>query len=632
MSAELLKLFRTQLGKKQYSELEGTWLELLGAGVNLNELLSLVELAVRWATPELATTLLWVLADSLAEERRFADELRVLRRLVPLTPDDDRLTRALSRCLHNLYPEEPLLERLLQKSGLGYGEPLAEALNRFDRYLLLLPGRMVYDHEQGPGTVSNLDLLFDRITVRFDTGAELTLDIQTAANRFRFLTPDSFFYLLKHHPAQLAELAAEDPAKLVALYLRDIGKPATAGEIQAALEPLLGADRYPNFWEKAKKGLAIHPHIKTTNRQPRTWHWQEQPMEKDTTPARPSRTAPRGLDPDAIAQQSAEELLATFQALGTATERKKLLEQIFQHRRTDWQELYARIFLAGTDRRSSQLIKDRLPPEKWQALVNQVLTDYRAYPDAFLVVAENAPSGFCRQVLHRLLDIMETDPERRRRNQARKILMSDDYQLLRTALGTMDEADARRLQERLKVSRTLEPFQQDEIREIITSRFAGLNQPEPVDIIWTSDAGLERAKAELNHLTRIELPRSSEEIARARAFGDLSENYEYKAAREKQARLMQKISRLQSDLSRARVIEPDRINTDEVQVGCRVRLVRADGTTVEYAILGPWDADHEMGVISFQSPLAQKLLGKKTGDTVEIDSQTLTIAAITRAL
>jgi transcription elongation factor GreA len=633
MSEELIKLFRTQLGKKQYSELESTWLELLAAGVNLDELLSLVELALRWAPPELPRTLLWVLADALAEEKRYADELKVLRRLVALNPDDDRLTSALSRCLHHLYPDEPLLERLLQKSGLGYGEPLAQALNRFDRYLLMLPGQLVYDQQHGPGQVNNLDLLFDRITVKFENGIELTVDIQTAANRFRFPGPDRFFYLLKNSPGRLTELASTDPTGLVALYLRDIGKPATAAEIQAALEPLVGTERYPAFWEKAKKGLSAHPHIIVSARPPRTYRWQDQPVEKERlTPARPATTRTLELNPDSVVQQSADALLATFRTLRTATERKKLLDLIFQHRNADWPEIYTRMFLTGTDRRTGQLIRDRLPPEKWQALLTQVLTDYRTRPGAFLTVAEMPDAGSARQIVYRLLDLIETDPDRTRRNQARKILLADNYRLFAAALSEMDETDARRLRDRIKASRNLEPFQQDEIVNLITSRFAGLSQPESTDIIWTTGAGLERAKAELNHLTGVELPRSAEEIARARAFGDLSENYEYKAAKEKQARLMQKINRLQTELSRARVIEPDTIDTGAVQVGCRVRLVADDGTTLEYAILGPWDADHEQGVISFQSPLAQKLLGKKTGDTVEIENRSLKIATITRAL
>ncbi|MEO0026627.1 MAG: transcription elongation factor GreA [candidate division WOR-3 bacterium] len=635
MNEELIKLFRTQLGRKQYAELEGTWLELISTDTPLPELLALTELAVRWAPVELPVTLLWVLAEFLAEQRRFSDELVVLRRLVSLTPDDEKLTRALVRCLHDLYPELGLLDRLIQKSGLGYGVPLAEALERFDRYLRLLPGKMVYDQEHGIGTVRNLDLLFDRVQVAFDNGAGLTLEITAAVNRFRFPGPDSFFYLLKQDPDRLRALAQTEPAELVARYLRDTGRPATAEELTTALAPVIGADAFPEFWERARKGLTRHPHIAVSPRTPRRYQWQAEPRTKpelkpDQQPEAPERRT--GITPEQIRELNREQVLKSFQELRTAPERRKLLDLIYEQRPADWQELYSEIFLAGTDSRTCQLIQERLPEEKWQELVKTALTDYRRFPDALLVLAQLTVSIPARQLLNRLLDIMELDPERSRRNQARKILTAEDYRLVRSALTEMEEEDARRLRDRIKASRTLEPFQQDELLTLIAEQFPALTQKPAADAVWTTAAGLERAKRQLQELTQVELPKSAEEIARARAFGDLSENYEYKAAKEKQARLMQKISQLQQELSRARVIEPEQIDTGTVSVGCRVELTGDDGTVHHYSILGPWDADHEHGIISFQSPLARKLLGRKPGELIQLDNRTLKITAITRAI
>uniref|UniRef100_A0A7V3PTG5 Transcription elongation factor GreA n=1 Tax=candidate division WOR-3 bacterium TaxID=2052148 RepID=A0A7V3PTG5_UNCW3 len=660
MSDELIRLFRTQLGKKQFSELEGTWLELLSTGIPLKELLALIDLVLRWATPELARTLLWVLADFLAEQQRYAEQLIILRRLVPLIPDDEKLTREISLCLHKLYPDEPLLARLLPKSGLGYGEPLTEALNRLDRYLHLLPGKLIYDHQEGTGKVKNLDLLFDRVTITFDNGKELTLDIQTAANRFRFPAPGSFFYLLKTDPQELQQLLKQDPSSLIILYLKDIGKPVTKDEIMKTLAPVIGSEQAPEFWEKAKKGLSKHPQITISARPPRTYSWHDLPLEKTsqpdqgfgqkttiTTHLRQPATE-KQLNPATISHLTPEQILDIFSKLRTVTERKELLNLIMQTRTADWQEIYTRIFLTGPDRRTAQLIKDRLPEDKWQALLARVVTDYRTYPNAFLLVAEEINSGSYLQIIHRLLDIMETDPDRTRRNQAKKILIKDNYQLLRNATNELSQTaqtseekhnDARRLLERIKANRLLEPFHQEQLLALVADSTGQIKQTlitangsDPTAIIWTSAAGLERANAELRQLMDEELPRSAEEIARARAFGDLSENYEYKAAREKQARVMQKINRLRTELSCARVIEPEKIDTNVVQVGCRVQLAADDGTFFEFTILGPWDADYEHGIISFQSPLAQKILGMKPGDTVQFDNKTLKLTKIMRAL
>lgn len=635
MNEELIKLFRTQLGRKQYSDLEGTWLELISADIPLAELLALVDLTIRWAPTELPVTLLWVLAEFLAEQKRFSEELVVLRRLVLLTPDDEKLTRALVRCLHDLYPELGLLDRLIQKAGLGYGTPLGEAMERFDRYLSLLPGTTVYDADYGTGTVQNLDLLLDRVQITFDNGAGLTLDITAAVNRLRFPGPDSFLYLLKHDPDRLRALAQTEPAELVARYLRDTGRSVTADELATALAPVIGTDAFPEFWERAKKGLTRHPHIVVTPRTPRRYSWHPKPKEETTGQPElksAAKEAKKAITAQPLIGMSREEVIKSFGALRTGPERKRFLELIQQERQADWQELYSAIFLAGTDSRTSRLIQERLPEEKWQELVKTALTDYRRFPDALLVLAQLTVSIPARQLLNRLLDIMELDPERSRRNQARKILTADSYRLVRSALTEMDEDDARRLRDRLKTSRALEPFQQDELLTLISEQFPALSRKPAADAVWTTAAGLERAKKQLQELTQVELPKSAEEIARARAFGDLSENYEYKAAKEKQARLMQKIGQLQQDLSRARIIEPDTVDTSTVSVGCRVELTGDDGTVYEYSILGPWDADHEQGIISFQSPLARNLLGRKPGDLIQLDNKTLKITAITRAI
>ncbi|MGQ9707263.1 MAG: GreA/GreB family elongation factor [bacterium] len=645
MSTELIKRFRIQLGNKSYQELEDTWLEMLDDELPLTELLNLIELTVRWAPKELAVTLLWVLSTSLAERKLYAQELTVLHRLSELTPQDDKLTQAITTCLHNLYPNQPLLGKLLQKSGLGFGEPLSEALRRFDRYFNLIPGRLVYDPERGTGRIKNLDLLFDRVEVVFDSGARTTIDVQSAANRFRFLAQDGFFYLQAEQPEKLSQLALFDPAQVVVLFLRDIGRPATVTEIQQALEPIVGKKEYQGFWERAKKGLSLNPHIAIQTRPARSYRWLEQLEGRGRILK--AKTMTRGqimertkdsnpiYDVTRLSDQEPTEIIKTFELLRTATERRQFLFDLARVRTEDWDGLYLKLFAIAPDNRTRTVIASQLQkekPERWQELIQSVLTGYRTNPDAFLFLAEKIPTITARQVLSRLLDIIEIDTERSRRNQAKKIIIADNYSLVVRALEEMDEDEASRLLQRIKANRTLEPFQQDEISTLIVTRFTRLVQEPPATVIWSSAAGIEKAKQELNTLVQKELPKSAEEIARARAFGDLRENYEYKAAKERQARLMTKINQLQRELKSARPLQPDQINTTQVNIGCRVQLCDQNGGILEFAILGPWDADPDQGVISFQSPLAQGLLGKKPGDTIQMGEKRLTVVQISRAL
>jgi len=639
MGAELIKLFRYQLGNKEYIEMEGTWLELLETNLDLGELLSLVELAIRWGPSELAVTLLWVLATHLEDQRRYQEELTVLRRIVDLNPQDEKLSRAISACLKSLHGEEPLLEKILQKAGLGYGEPLNEALKRFDRYFSLIPGRLIYDQERGAGRIKNLDLLFDRVLVEFESGFELTVDVQSAGNRFRFPAEEGFFYLKNKEPEKLAQMIATDPAEVVRRYLRDIGKRASAGEIEEALAPLVGRENFSGFWERAKKGLNADPQIVIQNRPVRSYRWVDQPEDRaEVTEGEEKRKAKKGVvseyDTSELTAQSAQEVLKGFEGLRSASEKKRFLEDLARVR-ADWESLYALFFLSAIDTRCRSLIMERLQREKpavWDKLLESILTDYRANADAFLYLAEKGAGFSARQVVSRLLDIMEMDSDRGRRNQARKIIAGENYRLIADALAELNGEEAARLMQRIKSSRSLEPFQQDEIVNLIISRFATLAPNQESTVVWSSAAGIERARRELDFLTQQELPKSAEEIGRARAFGDLSENYEYKAAKERQVRLMEKIRRLQSELKHAQALETDRIDTSRVNIGCRVQLADEEGRIQEFAILGPWDSNPEKGIISFQSPLATQLLGKKLGESVVMGEKKWTVRMITKAL
>jgi len=636
MSQDLIKLFRSQLGNKRYDELETTWLELLASDLPFNELMNLAELAIRWAPKERTVTLLWVLADFCAENNRFAEEMVALRRLVQLNPDDEKLPKALTRALHNLYPDEALLEKILPKSGLGYGEPLASALTKFDTYCQLLPGKMVYDVQRGPGTIKHLDLLLDRVTIAFDQGATITIDLPTASKQLQPLSPDGFFGLLKNSPAKIQELARQEPGKLVLIYLKDINQPVTAQQIKSALESIIGKDEYAQFWEKAKKELTNEPHIAITPGANRAYRYLDQPQQKPPTTVKQKTKsrAESALSSTQLADKTSTEIINLFQELNSVSEKKQLLDRLITERPDDWHNIYTELFLLVPDHRTCITIRKRLMKQNldaFQQLIETILINYRNYPDALIYIAERFETVPARQLITRLLDIIETDPQKNRRSTAKKILTAQTYHLIRKALTEMEQTEALRLKERIKGSRVLEPFHQDEINNIIAQKFTQLNQPHPSEVIYNTYEGIEQAKQQLQHLTQVELPKSAEEIARARAFGDLSENYEYKAAKEKQARLMQQINQLQSQLSRAQPIDPFKIDTSQVNVGCQVELTGEDGDTYLYSILGPWDAKYEQGIISYLSPFAQQLLGKKTGETVKMGDRELKITKITRA-
>jgi transcription elongation factor GreA len=132
-------------------------------------------------------------------------------------------------------------------------------------------------------------------------------------------------------------------------------------------------------------------------------------------------------------------------------------------------------------------------------------------------------------------------------------------------------------------------------------------------------AGLSRLEAELRLLRSEERPAVIRAIAEARSHGDLSENAEYHAARERQSFIEGRIQELEEVTSAAEVIDPTSLSGDHVKFGAHIQLIDEE-TEKEYTyqIVGVYEADIKQGLLSVSSPLAKSLIGKKKGDTVSV--------------
>jgi transcription elongation factor GreA len=131
--------------------------------------------------------------------------------------------------------------------------------------------------------------------------------------------------------------------------------------------------------------------------------------------------------------------------------------------------------------------------------------------------------------------------------------------------------------------------------------------------------GQVRLREELKRLRERELPQVVKDIGVAREHGDLSENAEYHAAKERQGMIVARISYIEQALSRAEVIDPTKLSGSKVQFGARVKLVNVENDKEEaFQIVGPEEADIKVGRISVASPLARGLLGREVGDEVKL--------------
>lgn len=129
--------------------------------------------------------------------------------------------------------------------------------------------------------------------------------------------------------------------------------------------------------------------------------------------------------------------------------------------------------------------------------------------------------------------------------------------------------------------------------------------------------GYERLTADLKAL-REERPRIVDAIEEARAHGDLSENAEYHAAKERQGQVEATIADLEDKITRAQIIDPTTLSGDKIIFGATVTLLDDDDNPVRYQIVGPYEADAKVGRISYNSPLGKALIGRKVEEEVEV--------------
>jgi transcription elongation factor GreA len=136
-----------------------------------------------------------------------------------------------------------------------------------------------------------------------------------------------------------------------------------------------------------------------------------------------------------------------------------------------------------------------------------------------------------------------------------------------------------------------------------------------------SQNGFDKMVQELDHLKKVERPAIIQAVAEARSHGDISENAEYHAAREKQSHIETRIGYLEDKVARAQIITIDTQNADSIIFGCRVKVKDlSDDCEEEYVLVGAGETDPSQGKISTVSPIGKALIGKRSGDVVSVET------------
>jgi transcription elongation GreA/GreB family factor len=215
-------------------------------------------------------------------------------------------------------------------------------------------------------------------------------------------------------------------------------------------------------------------------------------------------------------------------------------------------------------------------------------------------------------------------------------LLMDDRQLFQDMFGEGDVALARDAMRRLQLSPLFDELTKRSLLARVVKVFPDLEsmivgaQPQetagPLVVSWSS---LERRKAEFEELVKKKIPENVKEIQVARSYGDLSENFEYKAAKQMQADLSRRRSELERELARARGTSFENPDTSRVSIGTIVTVRDKNSKKQEtYTILGAWDGDPDRHVISYQTAIGQALLGKNADETATLPNGDVEVVSI----
>lgn len=199
-----------------------------------------------------------------------------------------------------------------------------------------------------------------------------------------------------------------------------------------------------------------------------------------------------------------------------------------------------------------------------------------------------------------------------------------NFARFKECMKAMDLPVAQAFRRQVERAEGLGPSAQSELLTMLYETFPKLYVKVEVPI-WDDDSslyfsreGLKTKEAELDEIVNVKMRENAKAIGEAAARGDLSENSEYKYALEERDLLRARVAKINADLAKAKVLDPDTIPTDKVSIGQKVMLKTPSGGSLDLTILGVGDGDMNRRVYSYQTPIARQLLGRKPGEKVRV--------------
>jgi transcription elongation factor GreA len=320
------------------------------------------------------------------------------------------------------------------------------------------------------------------------------------------------------------------------------------------------------------------------------------------------------------------------------TEIKRMFLREIKQQTDTWPEEFVRLFPSYLSRYIVDELLENSHRDKVSDMFNTFVDNYRDYREPFIWVARNISEANLQEkygiefekvligLIH-LLDITFREVDNRRdvslnrkiNKQIQNFLFKENH--VQHFIEKGDRDSVNRIYNLIHAVKGLDPAIKIELRKQILEKypditFYGEAEREKSErrFLVTSESYYEKQK-ELTNILEVEVPKNSKEIGAAIELGDLRENAEYKAAKERQDFLNNAAGKLKEDLGRAHIVSKDEIDTSSVSFGTRVILHdNLTDSSETFTILGPWESAPDKNTISYLSPLGNELLNHKTGD------------------
>jgi len=544
--------------------------------------------------------------------------------------------------------------------------------------------------ENGAGRVVDINLTLGNVKIDFEKRKGISVPVGAAPKYLIPLPKGHILRDHLEKPKEVQESIEREPALVFRHLLESFGRPLTATEIKGALSGVVPDSKWPRFWNAVQKHPQVvlsgkgktakfgwSESVDAASDQLRR-QFDEATVErklelakkhgkrsedlgqffavalteaagklKDSRPALafevlltleklPSH-APLTWDAAALVRETDSTVL--LKQLTDRALREKALTLIREARPDDWASIYRDAFLREEDQRTLNRLADTLATdsrENYTAVIEDILRQPRRHPARFLWFLERThtssveggslPARVDLPLLGQMMSAVDWDEFGMVRPRVRALF--DRGSLAIRIVNSLETEDQGRqvLTSLLKVN-GLEGFRKAVIEEATFRKFPALRQQVGPEALFATAESAEQKRKEVEHLLKVELPANGQAMKEAVALGDLSENFEYKSARQKHEYLTARIAKLQEELSRVRIIKPEEVDTSEVRVGTKL-LLRDGGEEKVVTILGPWESRPEDAVFSYQSELGASLLGKRPGDEIRIGDESFKIEKI----